>query len=150
MTTPRLADDRGETAGAPPSPRRSRNARACIPGRNFAPGLAILGSQVGSRAVDAPWWSFCLLGVLGLAAVCLQIVFPQDSPDKLAWWRERRSTKQRCQCQPAVQEGEPAQAGDPLAVPAPVPSTSTIPRPGGDSREKRRRIVARVSRHWPP
>jgi hypothetical protein len=30
--------------------------------------------------------------------VCLQIVFPQDSPDKLAWWSERWRTKQRCQC----------------------------------------------------
>src|SRR5580693_7478146 len=131
MTTPRQADDRGETAGAPPSPRRSRNARACLSGRNFAPGVAILGSQVGSRAVDAPWWSFCLLSVLGLAAVCLQIVFPQDSPDKLAWWRERRRTKHRCQCQPAVQAREPAQAGDPVAALAPVPSMSTISRSGG-------------------
>jgi S-adenosyl methyltransferase len=104
MTTPRQADDRGGTAG---SPRRSRNARACISGRDFAPGVAILGSQVGSRAVDAPWWSFCLLSVLGLAAVCLRIVFPQDSPDKLAWWRERWRTKQRCQCPPAVQVGRP-------------------------------------------
>jgi hypothetical protein len=94
MTTPRQA---------PPSPRRSRNARAHISGRNFAPGVAILGSQVGSRAVDAPWWSFALLSVLGLAAVFLQIVFPQDSPDKLAWWRERWRTKRRCQCQPAAQ-----------------------------------------------
>jgi hypothetical protein len=125
MTTPRQADDRGGTAGAPPCPRRSR---VYISGWNFAPGVAILGSQVGSRAVDAPWWSFCLLSVLGLAAVCLQIVFPQDSSDKLAWWRERRRTKQRCQCQPAVQAREPARAGDPVAVLAPV---STIPRSGG-------------------
>src|SRR5271170_3286891 len=98
MTTPRQVDDRGEAADAPPSPRRSRNARACISGRNFAPSVAILGSQVGSRAVHAPWWSFCLLTVLGLVAVCLQIVFPQDSPDKLAWWSERWRTKHRCQC----------------------------------------------------
>src|SRR5579863_729567 len=96
MTTPRQVDDRGAAASAP---RRSRNARAFIPGRDFAPGVAILGSQVGSRAVDAPWWSFCLLTALGLAAVCLRIVFPQDSPDKLAWWSERWRTKQRCPCQ---------------------------------------------------
>jgi hypothetical protein len=99
MTTPRQVDDRGEAADAPPSPRRSRNARAHISGRNFAPSAAILGSQIGSRAVDAPWWSFYLLSVLGFATVCLQIVFPQDSPDKLAWWSERWRTRQRCQCQ---------------------------------------------------
>jgi hypothetical protein len=99
MTRPRESDDRGEAADAPPSPRCSRNVRACIPGRNVVPGVAILGSQVGSRAVDAPWWSFCLLTALGLVAVCLRIVFPQDSPDKLTWWSERRRTKHRCPCQ---------------------------------------------------
>jgi hypothetical protein len=98
MTTPRQVDDRGE-ADAPPSPRRSPNARACISGRNFAPSAAILGSQIGSRAVDAPWWSFYLLSVLGLATVCLQIVFPQDSADKLAWWSERWRTRRHCQGQ---------------------------------------------------
>ena len=74
---------------------------------SVAPSAVILGSQVGSRAADAPWWSFSLLTVLGLAAVCLQIVIPQDSRDKLAWWSERRGTKQRCQCQtdrPATKE----------------------------------------------
>ena len=69
--------------------------RACISGRNLASGAAILGGQAGFRAVDAPWWSVCLLTVLGLAAVCLQIVFPQDSRDKLAWWSERWRTRQR-------------------------------------------------------
>lgn len=61
-------------------------------------GAVILGGQIGSRAVDAPW-SLCLLTVLGFATVCLQIVFPQDSRDKLAWWSERWRTKQHCQCQ---------------------------------------------------
>jgi hypothetical protein len=37
-----------------------------------------------------PWWAGFLLAVLGLLAVGVRIVFPQDSPDKLAWWRERR------------------------------------------------------------
>jgi hypothetical protein len=99
MTTPPQLNDRGEAADAPPSPYRSRNARACLSGRDFATGIAILGSQLGSRAVDAPWWGRCLLTVLGLAAACLQIVFPQDSSDKLAWWTERWRTKQRCQGQ---------------------------------------------------
>jgi hypothetical protein len=99
MTTPWQVDDRGDSADAPSSPRPPRKARACIPGRDFAPGLAVLGSQVGSRAVGAPWWSCCLLTVLALAAVCLRLVFPQDSPDKLAWWTERWRTKQCSRCQ---------------------------------------------------
>jgi hypothetical protein len=111
MTRLRQVDDRGEAADAPPRPRRSRNARACFSGRNFAPGAAILGSQVGSRAVDAPWWSFCLLTGLGLAAVGLQIVFPQDSPDKLTWWTERWRTKQRRPCPKGLPS--PAQAATP-------------------------------------
>jgi hypothetical protein len=36
-----------------------------------------------------PWWAGFLLTVLGLGAAGVRIVFPQDSPDKLAWWRER-------------------------------------------------------------
>ena len=36
-----------------------------------------------------PWWAGFLLAVLGLGAAGVRIVFPQDSPDKLAWWRER-------------------------------------------------------------
>lgn len=99
MTAARHVEDRGEAADASPPPRRSRNARQSISCRDFAPGAAILGSQVGFRAVGAPWWTFCLQTALGLAAVCLQIVFPQDSPDKVAWWSERRRTMRRCQCQ---------------------------------------------------
>ena len=101
MTTPRQADDRGE----PPSPQTrnrnpNRNARARLPGRQLAPSAAILGSQLGSRTVHAaPWWSFWALTMSGLAAACLAIVFPQDSPDKLAWWRERRRAKHPCPCQ---------------------------------------------------
>jgi hypothetical protein len=99
MTAARQAEDHGEAADAlPPSPR-SQNARQSISCRDFAPGAAILGSQVGFRAVGGPWWTFCLLTALGLAAVCLQIVFPQDSLDKLAWWSERRRTRRRCPCQ---------------------------------------------------
>lgn len=99
MTAARQAEDHGEAADALPPPPRSQNARRSISCRDFAPSAAILGSQVGFRAVGGPWWTFCLLTALGLAAVCLQIVFPQDSLDKLAWWSERRRTRRRCPCQ---------------------------------------------------
>ena len=98
MTTAGRAENRDTTAnGLPPSPRHSRDARQIPPGQSFAPGAAVLGSQAGLRAVGAPWWTICLLGTIGLAVVGLQIVFPQDSPDKVAWWSERRRTRRHCQ-----------------------------------------------------
>jgi hypothetical protein len=58
--------------------------------KGFVPGAAILGSQAGLRAAGAPWWITCLVGTFGLATACLQIVFPQDSQDKVTWWIDRR------------------------------------------------------------
>jgi hypothetical protein len=55
-------------------------------------GAVILGGQVEFGMTAGPWWAGFLLAVLGLGAAGVRIVFPQDSPDKLAWWRERRRT----------------------------------------------------------
>jgi hypothetical protein len=112
MTAGQRRADRGSAANVlSASRRRSQDARQVPHCRGLAPGMAILGSQAGLRAAGAPWWTICLLGALGLAAACLQIVFPQDSPDKVAWWSERRRTqrrhrwrqggqrRRRCQCQ---------------------------------------------------
>lgn len=54
---------------------------------DFTLGAVILGSQAGVRLAGGPWWAVLVLAVLGLAAACLRIVFPQDSPDRLSWWR---------------------------------------------------------------
>jgi hypothetical protein len=99
MTAARYVQDHGEAADARPSSSRSQNARPGISGRDFAAGAAMVGGQIGFRAADGPWWAFCLLTALGLAAVCLHVVFPQDSRDKLAWWSERWRTRRRCHCQ---------------------------------------------------
>jgi hypothetical protein len=53
-------------------------------------GAVVLGGQVDVRLAAGPWWAGFLLAVLGLTAVLVRIVFPQDSPDKVTWWRERR------------------------------------------------------------
>src|SRR3984957_21273723 len=59
-------------------------------------GAVVLGGRVGFRMTAAPWWAGFLLAVLGLAAAGVRIVFPQNSSDKLAWWRERwRTTRPR-------------------------------------------------------
>lgn len=62
-------------------------ARACTL------GAALLGGRLGSLAAGAPWWAEFGLAALALLAICLRIVFPQDSRDKLAWWRDRRRTR---------------------------------------------------------
>jgi hypothetical protein len=95
MTTARRGADRSSAADMLPSPRRSQDAGQVLPGRGFAAVAAVLGSQAGLRAAGAPWWTICLLGTFGLAAMCLQIVFPQDSPDRVAWWSERRRYHRR-------------------------------------------------------
>jgi len=56
-------------------------------------GAAVLNGRVGYLATGGPWWAEFCLAALALLTVCLRIVFPQDSPDKLAWWRDRRRTR---------------------------------------------------------
>lgn len=60
--------------------------------RDFTLGT-MLASQVGFRLGGGPWWAGFLLVALGLVALCLRTVFPQDSPDRLAWWRDRWGTR---------------------------------------------------------
>lgn len=62
--------------------------------RVCALGAAILGGRAGSLA-GAPWWAEFALAALVLLTMCLRIVFPQDSPDKLAWWRDHGRTCRR-------------------------------------------------------
>jgi hypothetical protein len=49
----------------------------------------ILGGQTGYHAVAGPWWAGFAFAALVLLTMCLRIVFPQESADKLAWWRDR-------------------------------------------------------------
>jgi hypothetical protein len=62
--------------------------------RVCALSAAFLGVRAGSLA-DAPWWAEFALAALVLLTMCLRIVFPQDSPDKLAWWRDHGRTCRR-------------------------------------------------------
>jgi hypothetical protein len=56
---------------------------------DWALSAAIVGGQTGYRVVGGPWWAEFALAALLLLTMCLRIVFPQDSVDKLAWWRDR-------------------------------------------------------------
>jgi hypothetical protein len=63
------------------------------PSRPLMPfGAAGIGGAA-SVLIGAPWWltavSFGCLA-LGLIVAAIQAVFPQESADRLAWWRDRR------------------------------------------------------------
>jgi hypothetical protein len=60
---------------------------------DYSSSAAIVSGLIGHRVVGGPWWPEFALVALAMPAVVLRIVFPQDSPDKLAWWRDRRLTR---------------------------------------------------------
>ncbi|MFF1549138.1 hypothetical protein [Streptomyces sp. NPDC058291] len=65
-------------------------------------GLGGVGS-LASALVGAPWQAVALMVLAGLAVVALQsvlhTVMPQESPDRLIWWIDRRihHTRRRMQ-----------------------------------------------------
>jgi hypothetical protein len=69
-------------------------------------GAVILGGQVDLRMTAGPWWAGFLLAVLGLVTAGVRIVFPQDSPDKLAWWRERWRVSSRLKARGRARGGK--------------------------------------------
>lgn len=64
----------------------------------FTTALTVLGGPAVLRVTGAPWWVLCPLGVLGILATILRTVFPQNSQDKVTWWRERWQTRRHCPC----------------------------------------------------
>ncbi len=78
---------------------RSGTEPRAIRYRDVTLSAAVLGGQVDVRMAGGPWWAAFLLTVLGLVlglvTVLVRIVFPQDSADKLAWWRDRRRTSRQ-------------------------------------------------------
>jgi len=81
--------DRGAQENAISPPRRQSGNE---PHTIVTLGAAILGGQVDVRMAAGPWWAGFLLAVLGIALLGVRIVFPQDSPDKVAWWCQRWRT----------------------------------------------------------
>lgn len=50
---------------------------------------AIVAGPAALAYVEAPWWMIAAVIAAGLAVECVHAVFPQDSPDRLAWWQNR-------------------------------------------------------------
>ena len=68
--------------------------------------LQITGGGAGLAALSGslPPWGVVLLGVLGAVVAILALLMPQQSPDRLEWWRAlfrflerlRRTRQVRC------------------------------------------------------
>lgn len=58
---------------------------------NLVPAtIGAIGSMTTAVA-GAPWWATLISLTLALATTVVQIVFPQDSKDRLTWWTNRRA-----------------------------------------------------------
>jgi hypothetical protein len=68
-------------------------------GRAFTTALTILGGPAALRVTGAPWWVVYSLCVLGILVTSLRTIFPQDSQDKVTWWREHWLMRRHYQCQ---------------------------------------------------
>ncbi len=57
-------------------------------------GLLSAGAVSALAYAGAPWWAVTLVAIAGITGTAcvgiVQSVFPQDSRDRLAWWRDYR------------------------------------------------------------
>lgn len=70
----------------PPQPRTGTSLAAPA-------GLGL--SAFAAALNDGPWWITALLICAASSAVLVQTVFPQESADRLEWWRDRRRIRTR-------------------------------------------------------
>jgi len=106
--------------------------------RHCAFDITVLGAPVGYRPIGGDWWSDLAMAVL----VCVWILFPQASGDKLALWRDvglgrkrgafgrasrprrdrtrrgpHRAPRPACRPEPSRPRSRPAVAGEPQPAP---------------------------------
>lgn len=62
---------------------------------NLVPASVTAVSGLATVLAGAPWWGVTVCLLLALAATAVQAVFPQDSPDRLVWWMDRREHRSR-------------------------------------------------------
>ncbi|WP_372404943.1 hypothetical protein [Streptomyces luteireticuli] len=66
--------------------------------RNTGSRLSLLGviaSLPSAALAGAPWWTLLLTSLPGAAALLASAVIPQNSHDRLEWWRDRRRHHER-------------------------------------------------------
>lgn len=84
MKTPKACE------GAKKMPASCPVSSRAVPYGRILSGATSLGGPIGLSASGAPWPIVFLLTILGLAVICLQSVFPQQSADRLSWWLDLR------------------------------------------------------------
>lgn len=93
-----------------PGPRRQRGAasrpasRSAVIGSGF---VAVGGTISALVRANAPWWAIALVAIvlaaMGGVVALAQLVLPQNSRDRLDWWRDLRSHRaRRSRVPPAV------------------------------------------------
>lgn len=58
-------------------------------------GIVVMSGTIPALLrTNAPWWAIALVGIVLTAISCglvlAQLLLPQDSKDRLEWWRDRR------------------------------------------------------------
>jgi hypothetical protein len=90
--------------------------------RALIAGTAATGTLTALAIAHAPWWAIFVAAAGGTAVGVVQMVFPQDSRDRLDWWRDRRRYQERRRQQAPGRRRL-------LASRSPRPSR-TLPNPG--------------------
>lgn len=57
--------------------------------------VGVVGAGVTSVLAGAPWWFVGLVVLAGSAVAVVREVFPQNSKDRLEWWKDRREHRKR-------------------------------------------------------
>jgi hypothetical protein len=94
----RLGNSNSDGGNLMSAPRRVKAPQ----GTAFNTALATVGGPAALRVAGAPWWVLCPLCVLAILLTSLRTVFPQDSQDKVTWWREHCPARRNCACQARV------------------------------------------------
>ena len=69
-------------------------------GASLAAPASLGLSALAVALADGPWWIVALLICAVSFITLVQTVFPQESADRLEWWRDRRRTRARAQAPP--------------------------------------------------
>lgn len=60
-----------------------------------ASGAARVFSATRAAEYGWPWWAVLLLALFGAVALVLRAVLPQDSGDRVKWWRDLLRHRER-------------------------------------------------------
>lgn len=69
------------------SPQPAKSAQSAI--ARFGGG-GVAGVGLALAWSGAPWWATLLVVLVFCPVLLVQAIFPQNSRDRLAWWRDRR------------------------------------------------------------